>query len=81
MNQELKDKLDGLLEKYTELLIGDSSNEMKEKVQAWVLYSFIAKSMPPLIKHWNDTYPEAKDDMKALIGEIKQLNDEHRSKK
>ncbi|MBY0124192.1 YusU family protein [Bacillus sp. S/N-304-OC-R1] len=81
MNQELKDKLDGLLEKYTELLIGDSSSEMKEKVQAWVLYSFIAKSMPPLIKHWNDTYPDAKDDMKALIAQIKQMNDEHRSNK
>lgn len=81
MNQELKDKLDGLLEKYTELLIGDSSIEMKEKVQAWVLYSFIAKSMPPLIKHWNDTYPEAKDEMKALISEIKMLNEEHRSNK
>ena len=81
MNQEMKDKLDGLLEKYTELLIGDTSLENKEKVQAWVLYSFIAKSMPPLIKHWNETYPEAKEDMKTLIAEIKKLNEEHRNNK
>lgn len=81
MNQDLNDKLEGLLEKYTELLIGETNEELKGKVQAWILYSFIAKSMPPLTKHWNETYPEAKDEMKALIAEIKQLNDDHRSKK
>lgn len=80
MNQELKDKLDGLLEKYTELLIGDSNEELKEKVQAWILYSYIAKSMAPLAKHWNETYPEAKEEMKGLVAEIKKLNEEHRSK-
>lgn len=80
MNQELKEKLDGLLEKYTELLLGDSDEELKEKVQAWILYSYIAKSMAPLTKHWNDTYPEAKEEMKDIIAEIKKLNDEHRRK-
>ncbi|WP_026585131.1 YusU family protein [Bacillus sp. J33] len=81
MNDKLKDQLDGLLEKYTELLIGESNPELKEKVEAWALYSFIAKSMPPLAKHWNDTYPEAKEEMKALIAEIKAMNEEIRSKK
>ncbi|WP_066291207.1 YusU family protein [Bacillus sp. FJAT-29937] len=80
MNQDFKAKLDGLLEKYTELLIGDSNEELKDKVQAWIIYSYIAKSMAPLAKHWNETYPEAKEEMKALIAEIKKLNDEHRSK-
>lgn len=80
LDQEFKDKLDGLLEKYTELLIGESNKELTEKVQAWVLYSFIAKSMPSLVRHWNETYPDAKDEMKALIAEIKKLNDEHRGK-
>ncbi len=81
MNDKLKDQLDGLLEKYTELLIGESNPELKEKVEAWALYSFIAKSMPPLAKHWNDTYPDAKEEMKALIAEIKAMNEEIRSKK
>lgn len=80
MNQDFKAKLDGLLEKYTELLIGDSNEELKDKVQAWIIYSYIAKSMAPLAKHWNETYPEVKEEMKALIAEIKKLNDEHRSK-
>ncbi|MBP2240407.1 hypothetical protein J2Z40_000962 [Cytobacillus eiseniae] len=74
-------QMDGLLEKYTELLIGQSDTELKEKVLAWILYSHIAKSMPPLIQHWNHTYPTAKEDMKELIAEIKRLNEEHREKK
>jgi hypothetical protein len=81
MNDKLKEQLDGLLGKYTELLIGESDPELKEKVEAWALYSFIAKSMPPLAKHWNDTYPDAKEEMKALIAEIKMMNEELRSKK
>jgi hypothetical protein len=80
MNDKLKEQLDGLLGKYTELLIGESDPELKEKVEAWALYSFIAKSMPPLAKHWNDTYPDAKEEMKALIAEIKMMNEELRSK-
>lgn len=81
MKDKFKEQLDGLLEKYTELLIGESDPELKEKVEAWALYSFIAKSMPPLAKHWNDTYPDAKEEMKALIAEIKMMNEELRSKK
>ncbi|MBT2687515.1 YusU family protein [Bacillus sp. ISL-47] len=81
MDVKFKEQLDGLLEKYTELLIGESDPELKEKVEAWALYSFIAKSLPPLAKHWNDTYPDAKEEMKALIAEIKKMNEELRSKK
>lgn len=81
MKDKFKEQLDGLLEKYTELLIGENDPELKEKVEAWALYSFIAKSMPPLAKHWNDTYPDAKEEMKALIAEIKTMNEEFRSKK
>lgn len=81
MNEKFKQQLDGLLEKYTELLIGENDPERKEKVEAWALYSFIAKSMPPLAKHWNDTYPDAKEEMKSLIAEIKAMNEEFRSKK
>lgn len=80
MNEKLEKQLDGLLEKYTELLLGESSDELKENVRAWVLYTYIAKSMPPLLKHWNEQYPDAKQDMMTLIKEIKELNDAHRAK-
>ncbi|MFT4412910.1 YusU family protein [Fredinandcohnia humi] len=80
MDQKITEQLDGLLEKYTELLLGESSPELKEKVKMWSLYMHISKSMPPLAKHWNDTYPDAKESMKEIIAEIKRLNEEHRSK-
>jgi hypothetical protein len=79
MNQTFLEQFDALLEKYTELLLGKSDAELKEKVKVWALYSHIAKSMPALAKHWNERYPEAKEQMKQLIAEIKQLNDEERA--
>lgn len=81
MDQKLIDQLDGLLEKYTELLLGEASDELKEKVKMWALYTHISKSMPPLAKHWNSTYPEAKENLKTIIGEIKELNEKHRETK
>ena len=78
MEKEFIQQLDGLLEKYSELLVGDTSEETKEKVKAWAMYSHIAKSMPPLIGHWSSLYPEAREEMKHLIQEIKQLNEQHR---
>lgn len=80
MNQTFIDQIDGLLEKYTELLVGEASSENKEKVKAWILYSHIAKSMPPLAKHWNAEYPEAKEQMKNVIAEVKELNESKRGK-
>ncbi|WP_367387005.1 YusU family protein [Bacillus vallismortis] len=80
MEQKLKEQLDGLLEKYTELLLGESNNELKEEVKQWILYTHIAKSMPPLAKHWNGTYPDAKQGIKDVIQHIKELNETHRNK-
>jgi hypothetical protein len=80
MNEKLGAQLEGLVEKYTELLLGEANDELKEKVQAWVIYNHIAKSMPPLAKHWNETYPDAKEGMKELIAEIKEMNEAHREK-
>ncbi|MBD4937286.1 DUF2573 family protein, partial [Xanthomonas citri pv. citri] len=64
MEQKLQEQLDGLLEKYTELLLGETNDELKEEVKQWILYTHIAKSMPPLAKHWNATYPDAKQGIK-----------------
>ncbi|SFJ16828.1 MULTISPECIES: YusU family protein [unclassified Bacillus (in: firmicutes)] len=81
MNEKFQEQFDGLLEKYTELLLGEDNEEYKQKVEKWALYSYIAKTMPALVKHWNETYPDAKEEMIQLIAEIKRLNDEHRQKK
>jgi hypothetical protein len=79
MEKHFEEHFEALLEKYSELLVGDSSKEVKEKVKAWALYSHIGKSMPALIQHWSALYPEARGEMKEIINEIKQLNEQHRA--
>ncbi len=49
MEQKLQEQLDGLLEKYTELLLGETNDELKEEVRQWILYTHIAKSMGSVI--------------------------------
>jgi len=75
------DEFDGLISKYTELLLGEDNEELREKVMKWALYSHIAKSMPALVQHWNQQYPEAKAQLKQTMEEIKTLNEKHRLKK
>ena len=81
MEKKFTEQFEALLKKYSELLIGESSEDTKEKVQTWALYSHIAKSMPSLAKHWNELYPDAKEEMKQIIHDIKQLNEQHRNAK
>lgn len=81
MSNTLDEKINGLLTKYTELLLGEAESDQVEKVKAWILYSHMSKSMPALVKHWNDTYPDAKEEIKQTINEIKELNEAHRQMK
>ncbi|KPN14529.1 hypothetical protein AKG37_05540 [Bacillus australimaris] len=81
MGNELDEKLEGLLDKYTELLLGELTDALKQDVKQWIIYSHIAKSMSPLAKHFNETYPEAKEEIKETIQRIKQLNEAHRANK
>jgi len=78
MTNDFEEKFDALIKKYTELLLGEWSEEKQEKVEKWVIYTYISKSMPALTKHWNETYPNAKEQVVELIKEIKTLNDKHR---
>jgi hypothetical protein len=81
MEKIFAEQFEALLEKYSELLVGESSEETKEKVKAWALYTHIAKTMPALAKHWNELYPDAKDEMREMINEIKLLNEQFRESK
>ncbi|WP_461611755.1 DUF2573 family protein [Cytobacillus kochii] len=78
MAHDLDQKIEALVEKYTELLLGESDETLQEEVKSWIIYSFIAKQMPPLVKHWNQLYPEGKQEMMELITKIKDLNEKQR---
>ena len=77
--KEFPEQFDALVEKYTELLVGDTDSDNKEMVTQYALYSFIAKNMPALVKHWNSLYPDGKDEMKRIVGQIKEMNEAHRA--
>ncbi|MHC0038208.1 DUF2573 family protein [Pseudoneobacillus sp. C159] len=81
MNKVFVQQFEALMSKYSELLVGESNEEVREKVTIWALYSHVAKSMPALAKHWNELYPEAKTEMRKLMEEIKTLNEQHRANK
>jgi uncharacterized Zn finger protein len=81
MDKEFQQQFEALLEKYSELLVGDSEESVKEKVKVFSLYSHIAKSMPALAKHWNGMYPDAKKQMFEIMNEVKVLNEQYRKSK
>ncbi|MET3697459.1 uncharacterized protein DUF2573 [Bacillus oleivorans] len=79
MNSEFEEKFHSLLQKYAELLTGESDKKIVEDVVKWAMYSQIAKTMPALAKHWNQMYPEAKVEMKQISLSIKEKNDKLRT--
>lgn len=80
MESSFKDQFDGLLEKYTELLIGETTPEQIEKVKYWALYNHMHKTMPNLTQHWSSSHPEGKAAIRSLFEEIRELNQSKQNK-
>lgn len=74
--QDFENGFKQFVAKYAELLTGDSSSEVLEKVQIYALYSHIHKTMPALAKHWLSDNPEAKAKIKQVFEDIQKLNQE-----
>lgn len=74
MNPQFQSELDALIDKFAELVTGDTSPEMIEKIKAWSIYNHIHRSMPALTSHWNQSHPEGKAAVRALFEEIRDLN-------
>ncbi|GKU83226.1 DUF2573 family protein [Niallia sp. NCCP-28] len=79
--EEFQKKFAGLLSDYTELLLGQQNEELQTKVEIWMLYSHMAKSMPSLVKHWNKEFPEGKQEIMNIIAEIKKINEKQKQNK
>ncbi|WP_166240514.1 DUF2573 family protein [Paenibacillus turpanensis] len=69
-----KDQFQGLVEKFTELLVGEATPELVENVTYWALYNHIHKTMPALTQHWTQEHPEGKAAVRHLFEEIKRLH-------
>ncbi|TVY08987.1 DUF2573 family protein [Paenibacillus cremeus] len=74
MNSGFTTEFEALVEKFSELLTGDASPEMVEKIKVWAIYNHIHKSMPALASHWNQSHPEGKAEIRKLFEEVRDLN-------
>lgn len=74
MNTEFDIQFNALIEKMAELLTGDSSPEMTEKVKIWAIYNHIHKTMPALAGHWSQNHPESRAAIRQIFEEIRDIN-------
>ncbi|MFB7139305.1 DUF2573 family protein [Gottfriedia sp. NPDC056225] len=59
MENEFEEKFDALLRDFTQLRLGDWSEEEQEKMEKMMMYEYISKSMPNLASQWNGEYSQA----------------------
>jgi len=74
MNPEFTKQFDSLIEKMAELVTGDTSPEMVEKVKIWAIYNHAHKALPHLTGHWSQLHPDGKADIRAIFEEIRNAN-------
>ncbi len=79
MNSQFDEEFEALVVKFAELLTGETSEDVIQKVKYWTLYNHIHKTMPALTSHWNQEHPESKTDVRTLFEEIRELNSKHRA--
>ncbi|MFD0676461.1 MULTISPECIES: DUF2573 family protein [unclassified Paenibacillus] len=80
MNSEFHTEFDALVEKFSELLTGNTSPELVEKIKIWSVYNHIHKTMPALASHWNQSHPESRAVIRSLYEEVRKLNLELKEK-
>ena len=68
-----------LFEKYSELLTGDSTQDVVGKVKIWALYSHMKKTMPALVQHWHQQNPESNQLVRQIFEDVQKLNQEHKA--
>ncbi|MEI7026650.1 DUF2573 family protein [Paenibacillus sp. y28] len=80
MTPEFDKDFDALVEKFAELLTGDTSPQTIDMVVKWSIYNHIHKTMPALTGHWGQHHPESKKEVRQLFQSVIALHNEHRAK-
>lgn len=81
MNTDFEKEFNALVLKTAELITGDTSPEMLEKIKVWAFINHVHKSLPALTSHWNQTHPESKAEVRRIFEEIRDLNQALQTKK
>lgn len=80
MNSRFSVEFDALVEKFSELLTGESTPDMVDKMKVWAIYSHIHKTMPALASHWSQSHPESRAEIRKLFEEVRDLNQKLKAK-
>ncbi|WP_144501342.1 DUF2573 family protein, partial [Bacillus sp. WP8] len=59
------------------LLLPQSTHHLKQHLKQSLIYSHIPNTIPPLANHFNQTYPQPKEQIKQTIQPIKHFNEPH----
>lgn len=81
MNPVFDREFETLVEKFAELLTGRTDADTVEKIKKWAIYNHIHKSMPALASHWNQSHPEAKQEVRKLFEQVKAWNEAVRAER
>ncbi|OAS18457.1 DUF2573 family protein [Paenibacillus oryzisoli] len=74
MPTDFENDFNTLVAKTAELITGDTSPEMIEKIKIWAFFNHVHKALPALASHWNQSHPEGKAEMRKIFEEIRDLN-------
>ncbi|KRE70948.1 MULTISPECIES: DUF2573 family protein [Paenibacillus] len=74
MPTDFENDFNTLVAKTAELITGDTSPEMIEKIKIWAFFNHVHKALPALASHWNQSHPEGKAEMRKIFEEIRALN-------
>lgn len=72
--------IDSLFVRFTELLVGDASDDKVEMVKVWALYSHMLKVMPNLIQHWKTSHLEENEEIREIFLKIQEWNQQNKEK-
>ncbi|WNR45701.1 DUF2573 family protein [Paenibacillus roseipurpureus] len=81
MSSNFENEFNTLVAKTAELITGDTSPEMIEKIKVWAFYNHVHKALPALASHWNQSHPESKAEMRRIFEEIRALNQAKQAEK
>ena len=81
MNTDFENDFNTLVAKTAELITGDTSPEMIEKIKIWAFFNHVHKALPALASHWNQSHPEGKAEVRRIFEEIRALESSQQTAK
>lgn len=74
MNSQFEIEFQALIDTFADMVVGDNSPEMMEKIKIWSIYNHIHKTMPALASHWSQNHPDSRAVIRGLFEEVRAMH-------